>query len=79
MHMHQKKQPNNTTTTMQTIPMQKLEKMHEKNKQPNKQRTKKTTQKGGKIKKMTPDELIQVITLLTKGFGVEVECKNQQD
>ena len=33
--MHQKKQPNNTTTTMQTIPMQKLEKMHEKNKQPN--------------------------------------------
>lgn len=53
--------------------MQKLEKMHEKNKQPNKQRTKKTTQKGGKIKKMTPDELIQVITLLTKGFGVETE------
>lgn len=51
MHMHQKKQPNNTTTTMQTIPMQKLEKMHEKNKQPNKQRIKKTTQKGGKIKK----------------------------
>ena len=36
---------------MQTIQMQKLEKMHEKNKQPNKQRTKKTTQKGGKIKK----------------------------
>lgn len=51
MHMHQKKQPNNTTATMQTIPMQKLEKMHEKNKQPNKQRTKKTTQKGGEIKK----------------------------
>ena len=51
--MHQKKQPNNTTTTMQTIPMQKLEKMHEKNKQPNKQRTKKTTQKGGKIKNDT--------------------------
>lgn len=28
---------------------------------------------------MTPDELIQVITLLTKGFGVETACQNQQD
>ena len=28
---------------------------------------------------MTPDELIQVITLLTKGFVVAIECKNQQD
>lgn len=36
MHMHQEKQSNNTTATMQTIPMQKLEKMHEKNKQLNK-------------------------------------------
>ena len=28
---------------------------------------------------MTPDELIQVITVLTKGFGVEIKCKNLQD